>query len=384
MRKIGKRNLWCLMMVCLAATLEAAGQETQTGTSASQWALGPFVRPQQVNPILEPQPESTFNCPMHDGPVKWEEGDVFNPAAVTKDGNIVVLYRAEDKSGTGIGKRTSRIGYAESPDGLHFKREGSPVLYPADDDFKELDWPGGCEDPRVAMTEEGVYVMLYTSWNRKTPRLSVATSRDLKHWTKHGPAFAKAHEGRFTRIATKSASILTKLKDGKLVIDKVDGRYFMYWGEYAVHAAVSDNLTDWYPVLDEKGELRKLATPRRGYFDSQMTECGPPAVRTKAGIVLLYNGKNERGLRGDTVYAAGAYCGGQMLFDAKNPYRLIGRLDKPFFVPEAPFERSGQYVHGTVFMEGLVCHGHRLYLYYGCADSRVAVAVCEDIDKLEE
>ena len=197
-------------------------------------------------------------------------------------------------------------------------------------------------------------------------------------------AFAKAHEGRFTRIATKSASILTKLKDGKLVIDKVDGRYFMYWGEYAVHAAVSDNLTDWYPVLNEKGELRKLATPRRGYFDSQMTECGPPAVRTQAGIVLLYNGKNERGLRGDTAYAAGAYCGGQMLFDAKNPYRLIGRLDKPFFVPEAPFERSGQYVHGTVFMEGLVCHGHRLYLYYGCADSRVAVAVCEDMDKLEE
>ena len=99
MRKIGKHNLWCLMMVCLSATLEVAGQETQIGTSASQWALGPFVRPQQVNPILEPQSESTFNCPMHDGPVKWEEGDVFNPAAVTKDGNIVVVEPDEEIKG---------------------------------------------------------------------------------------------------------------------------------------------------------------------------------------------------------------------------------------------------------------------------------------------
>lgn len=67
----------------------------------------------------------------------------------------------------------------------------------------------------------------------------------------------------------------------------------MYWGEYAVHAATSDNLVDWYPVLDEKNELKKLARPRKGHFDCQMTECGPPAIRTKKGIVLLYNGKMQ-------------------------------------------------------------------------------------------
>ena len=71
------------------------------------------------------------------------------------------------------------------------------------------------------MTEDGLYVMLYTAWNRKTPRLAVATSRDLKNWTKHGLAFEKAYDGRFARIATKSASMLTKVKGGKLVIDKV-------------------------------------------------------------------------------------------------------------------------------------------------------------------
>lgn len=47
------------------------------------------------------------------------------------------------------------------------KRMASPVLFPAEDNFKDQDWPGGCEDPRVAMTEDGLYVMLYTAWNRK-------------------------------------------------------------------------------------------------------------------------------------------------------------------------------------------------------------------------
>lgn len=338
------------------------------------WVLGPFVRPEGSEPLIEPS-ERTFNCPMQGAQVKWEVGDVFNPAAVIgPDGRMAVLYRAEDTSGHGIGKRTSRIGLATCDGTLAMQRDSVPVLYPGAGGFEEFDCPGGCEDPRVAVTPEGVYVMLYTSWNRKTPRLCVATSTDLRHWTKHGPAFAKAYDGRFAKIATKSASILTKPVDGKLVIDKVDGKYFMYWGEYAVHAATSDNLTDWTPLTDKKGNLVKLATPRPGHFDSQMTECGPPAVRTPHGIVLIYNGKNDP-RRGTDEYPKGAYCAGQMLFDNDNPLRLIDRLERPFFKPETPFEKSGQYKDGTVFTEGLVLYKGKWYLYYGCADSKVAVAV---------
>ena len=222
-----------LVLAVFPILLEAMPKDGSEGknTLTANWNLGPFLRPEGVNPVLEPCAETSFYCPMRTEPVKWEEGDVFNPAAVVKDGKIVVLYRAEDKSGTGIGKRTSRIGYAESQDGFHFVRQQAPVLYPAEDDYKDLDWPGGCEDPRVAMTEDGLYVMLYTSWNRRTPRLSVATSRDLKHWTKHGLAFAKAYDGRFAKMASKSASILTKVKDGRLVIDKVDGKWPEIFGD---------------------------------------------------------------------------------------------------------------------------------------------------------
>lgn len=367
----------CLLvgLSTISPTLSVASKTvTENKAGDKEWVLGPFIRPEGVNPVITPQP-TVFDCPMQKKEIKWEESDTFNPAATVKDGKIVVLYRAEDNSAQGIGKRTSRIGYAESKDGVTMNRLDIPVLFPAEDDFKELDWPGGCEDPRVTMTEDGLYVMLYTSWNRKKARLSVATSRDLKHWTKHGAAFEKAYDGRFRDMFTKSASILTKVKNGKLVIDKVDGKYFMYWGEYAVYAAVSDNLIDWYPVLDEKKELRKLITPRNGYFDSSLTECGPPAIRTKHGIVLMYNGKNKH-KDGDTAYPGGAYCAGQVLFDNNDPYKVLDRLDKPFFYPEASFEKSGQYKDGTVFIEGLVYFKQKLYLYYGCADSKVGVAVC--------
>lgn len=342
--------------------------------SQPSWSLGPFVRPEGVNPIISPD-TVTFPDPMSGKMIGWESSDVFNPAATVKDGKICILYRAEDNSAIGIGSRTSRIGLATTSDGIHLKRYKKPVLFPDKDDQQIHEWPGGCEDPRVAVTDDGTYLMLYTQWNRKVPRLAAALSKDLVHWKKYGPVFRTALNGKYYSMATKSASILTKDINGKLVITKINGKYWMYWGEQHVYGAVSTDLVNWTPLENRDGSLKELASPRRGYFDSQLTECGPPAVLTNKGIVLLYNGKNATGGNGDKHYTAGTYCAGQMLFDAKDPAKLLDRLDRPFFKPEAAFEKSGQYPAGTVFMEGLVLYKRKLYLYYGCADSRVAVAV---------
>src|SRR5699024_9858793 len=105
---------------------------------------------------------------------------------------------------------------------------------------------------------------------------------------------------------------------------------------------------------DQNGALQKLITTRPGFFDSDLTECGPPAVITSKGILLLYNGKNSTGDRRDPRYTANSYTAGQVLFDVNDPTRAIQRLDQPFFVPEEAFEKSGQYPAGTVFVEGLV------------------------------
>lgn len=339
------------------------------------WAFGPFIRPANVNPIITPDSTSLFTDPMSGKEVAWEANDVFNPAATIKGNKIYVLYRSEDRSGKGIGERTSRLGMAESTDGITMKRRSTPVFFPAHDSQKEFEWPGGCEDPRVAVTDDGTYMMLYTQWNKKVPRLAVATSKDLITWTKHGPAFYKAYDGKFKNVASKSASIVTKVVNGKKVITKVNGKYMMYWGERFMNIATSDDLYNWRPMLDGQGNLKRIVSPRPHYFDSDLTECGPPAVITDKGILLLYNGKNRKGEGGDTNYTANTYAAGQVLFDVNNPEKVLARLDKPFFVPTEPFEKSGQYPAGTVFVEGLVYYHNKWFLYYGCADSRVAVAV---------
>lgn len=350
------------------------------GAQGRDWMLGPFVKPAGVNPVIAPNDASTFSCPMTDSTVRWEAYATFNPAAVVKDGQVYLLYRAEDASGEmKIGGHTSRIGLARSTDGLRFSRRATPVLYPAEDAQATYEWSGGVEDPRVVETEDGTYVLTYTQWNRDLPRLAIATSSDLTTWTKHGPAFAAAHEGRYLDAESKSGAILARVEGGRLVAARVNGKFWMYYGVPEVHIATSKNLTDWTPLENERGEPLAVLAPRPGYFDSWLVEPGPPAILTDGGIVLLYNAGNS-GAHGDPTLPARIYTGGQALFDERNPIRLIDRTGEPFIRPTEEYERTGQYAEGTTFVEGLVPFAGRWYLYYGTADSRVAVAVWDPPD----
>lgn len=364
-------------LLMLSASCQKNIQETNN--LLPDWAFGGFVRLPQ-NPVINPDTSTVFYCPMQCQEMRWEESETFNPAAVVKDGKIVVLYRAEDNTHQGIGSRTSRIGYAETSDGFTFERRSQPVMYPADDNGRRWEWMAGCEDPRVVETEDGLYVMLYTGGERfmePTPyaiaRLCVATSRDLLTWEKHGPVFAQAYGGKFRDAWTKSGSIVTRLDGDRQVVAKVNGKYMMYWGEAMVNIATSDDLINWTPMVDENQDLLPVMSPRKGYFDATLVECGPPAIITEDGILLIYNGKNAED--GDKRFPEAYYCGGQALFDLNDPTKLIGRLDSPFFVPCAEFEKTGQYVYGGLFIEGLVFYKGKWHLYYGCSDSHVAVAV---------
>ena len=372
-----------LLLLAITTLAIGCGNEkiVQKKSSTPDWTLGGFSRPVGVNPIIEPDSTTVFLDPMSNKLVRWEENDTFNPGAVVKGDTLYVLYRAEDKYGIGIGFRTSRLGLAKSTDGLNFEREKEPVLFPAEDSQKPYEWPGGIEDPRVSVTEDGIFVVFYTQWNRDVPRLGVATSKDLRTWEKHGPIFANSKYEKLMSMSHKSASIVTAVKDDKLVISKVNGKYWMYWGEHGVKGATSDDLINWEPVLDDKGELAIFMNVRDGYFDSALTECGPPAVMTDKGILLLYNGKNHNEEQyADSRFTRGTYSAGQVLFDKNDPTKVIERLDTPFLRPMEEFEKSGQYTDGTVFLQGLVYYQSKWFLYYGCADSKVGVAVYDPVN----
>jgi len=355
--------------VLLALWMLACTSQTET-----QWNFERFYKPEK-NPVLQADSSYTFLCPVSNTQVQWQKADVFNPAAILKDGKIHLLFRAEDNPDAILGGRTSRIGLATSEDGLHFEIHPTPVLYPDSGAFLVYDYPGGCEDPRVAVTEDGLYVLAYTSWNQDVARLSIAFSRDLVEWEKQGPAFAKAYEGKFLNYWSKSGSMITRMDGDRQVLAKIDGKYWMYWGEHFVNLAWSENLADWYPGLDESGALKALIEPRDFKFDSHLTECGPPAIITGEGIVLLYNGKNAEGPSAAKDLPEGMYSVGKVVFDPNHPEKVLYRSDSYFLKPTLAHEITGQYKSGTTFAEGLVYYQSRWFLYYGTADSYVGVAV---------
>ena len=327
------------------------------GLPQQPWMFGPFAKPAQINPVISPNPN-----------VAWEAYATFNPAAVVKDGKVFLLYRAEDASGTQeIGGHTSRLGLAESSDGLHFTRRETPVLFPDTDAQRQYEWPGGVEDPRIVESDDGRYILTYTQWNRDVPRLAVATSRDLISWTKHGPAFAHA-AATYMRTESKSGAILSRIEGDHLIATRVNGKYWMYFGVPDLRIATSDNLVDWTPVEDAQGRAVKVLSARPEHFDSWLVEAGPPALLTPAGILVLYNAGS---------LPSHTYSAGQALFDPRDPTKLIARADSAFIKPTESYERTGQYTAGTTFVEGLVPFQGRWFLYYGTADSRVGVAVWE-------
>jgi beta-1,2-mannosidase len=345
--------------------------------SASRWTIGPFLRPANARPVVVPDPKSVFADPILRKPVRWEALHTFNPAAMVRDGKVYLLYRAEDDSGEmRIGGHTSRLGLAISEDGLHFQPASAPVFFPSVDAQTEREWPGGVEDPRLVEREEGGYVLTYTQYNRKTYDIGISVSDDLTHWQKYGPAFQDAAGGKYRGLQCKSAGIVTALKNGRLIATKINGQYWMYWGEGTVRLASSPDLIHWSPVEDAQGNPVSVLAERPGHFDSAFPEVGPPPVLTRRGIVVIYNGKNAADA-GDPQLPIGTYADGQALFAADDPMKLLDRLDQPFLAPATPFERTGQYKEGTTFAEGLVYFRSKWFLYYGAADSFVGVAVAD-------
>src|SRR5271154_7139272 len=93
----GKSNVLMrvLLLLALASTVFARTLMAQTLFAQT---LTHWTRPAN-GPVIAPNPASVFSDPVTGAQTHWEALHTFNPAAVVRDGHIVVLYRAEDDSG---------------------------------------------------------------------------------------------------------------------------------------------------------------------------------------------------------------------------------------------------------------------------------------------
>ncbi len=362
-----KNNYWFLFLLIISCT----NGKDKNSTTATNDFLIPFIKLDSVNPVLVPDTTVSFFCPLQNKNIRWEEKDVFNPAAIVRNDTLFLLYRAEDKIGKYNG--TSRIGLAWSTDGTHFTKYKNPVLFPDNDSLKKYEWEGGCEDPRVTQGENGEYYLMYSAYDGNIARLLVATSPDLLNWKKQGSVFAKTKNGKYANGWSKSGSVVSNYDNGTPVAVKIKGKYWMYWGDTDIFLASSEDLINWSPVEDSTGKLLSVFGPRKGKFDSDLVEPGPPAMETDKGILLIYNSRNVPS-RGDTGLVEGTYAASQIILNKNDPSKVVKRMDTYFMKPDKPYEIHGQ-VNEVCFVEGLVRYKNKWFLYYGTADSKIAVAV---------
>ncbi len=355
----------------------------QVVSADKKWAFAAFEKADSINPILHPTPDLTFECPISKRQMNWEERNVLNPSAVIKEGKVHLFYRAQDLNGT------SRIGLAISSDGLHFKKSPTPVFYPDNDFMKVYEWNykklsgdkiiedcpncyfDGVEDPRIVESIDNKYIMTYTAYDGKTARLAIASSSDLMNWTKHGLVFkAEKYKDKWS----KSGAIVVESKAGKNIAKKINGKYWMYFGDTNLFLASSEDLINWTVSENEENKKRiSVLHPRSGYFDSRLVEPGPYALYKAEGILLIYNGSNAANFN-DPNLLKFTYAAGQALFDKNAPHKLIDRTESYFIHPDKDYEKIGE-VNEVCFVEGLVHFKNKWFLYYGTADSKIAVAV---------
>jgi predicted GH43/DUF377 family glycosyl hydrolase len=269
---------------------------------------------------------------------------VFNPGAtLLSDGTTLLLCRVEDRRGH------SHLCAARSANGKdNWKIDSRPTLLADPEHFPEELW--GIEDPRITFVRElNKYAVVYTAYTRDGPGVALALTEDFRRFERYG------------------VIMQPKDKDAALLPHRIDGNWVL------IHRPVS--AYDAHMWISYSHDLRqwgnhKLMLEARlgGWWDANKIGLSPPPIETAEGWLVIYHGVRKN--------AAGCiYRLGLALFDLHTPERCLKRGDEWIFGPEAPYERHGD-VDDVVFPCGCILapDGDTLSLYYGAADSSIALA----------
>ncbi|CAK7229815.1 hypothetical protein SCUCBS95973_007355 [Sporothrix curviconia] len=340
--------------------ISAASREGDANYQAPTFPLGPFTKCKH-NPLLTPNPANEF-----------ESAYIYNAAAIVLDDRVFLLYRAQTAA------LCSSIGLAWSDDGYSFTRLDKPVLVASE----AWEQGGGVEDPRIVRRrDDGLFVMTYTAWDFKVPRMCVATSADLVHWTKYPPAFPDIEDVEYDEHTGRTRIRKGHSKSGAIFPEKnKHGQYEMIFGDSFLLRATSPDMIHWtLPSPSPSSAPSALSAFNPASFaervhpwESRLLEPGPAPIKTRDGRhhILVYNAATL----GSAGYRNSQYSISQMLVDLNNLEQgPVARLEQPTIVVSADNERTG-LVNEVVFCEGVVQFHGQWFLYFGQADSELGVA----------
>lgn len=307
--------------------------------------------PESVSfPILHRSPLNPVLTPRWGHP--WERLGVYNPG-VLQDGELLyVVYRGQDNSGTS----TMGLATFHAHNTKLISREAGPIYIPREE-FEEKAFQvgnSGCEDPRLTLIGEQVY-MLYTAYRGDTPPRVALTSISLKDFRE------KKWNAWKNPLLISPPGIADK--DACLFPEKINGNFVI------IHRIEPDIVFDYRPQLDFDGssrwlEMQSIITPRQDSWEGIKIGANTPPLKTNDGWVILYHGVGTH----DHHYRLGA-----LLLDLQEPSRILGHTIDPILEPEESYERFGQ-VKNVVFPCGMGIWEDDLHIFYGGADSNVCLA----------
>ena len=278
---------------------------------------------------------------------------VFNPGATMVNGRNLLLVRVEDRRGF------SHLCAVRSTDGLvDWEIDRLPTLPPCPESYPEETW--GLEDPRVTWLEDlGLWGVTFTAYSEVGPLVSLATTKDFVNFQRLGPAMPPED------------------KDAALFPVRFKGRYAMLHRPVPAIGSVGKHIwISFSPDLKHWGDHQVLLPARRGgWWDANKIGLSAPPLETPEGWLILYHGVKET--VGGSIYRLGL-----ALLAREDPTRVLRRTDQWIFGPEEPYEKSGD-VGNVVFPCGWILKGDELSLYYGGADSCVAVAMASLSDVVD-
>jgi predicted GH43/DUF377 family glycosyl hydrolase len=281
----------------------------------------------------------------------YTANSVFNPGATVAGEETILLMRVEDRRGI------SHLTAARSRDGIGSRRIGLPTLMSDPEARPEEIW--GIEDPRITcIKEESRWVIAYTAYSQWGPLVSLAVTGDFKTFKRLGPVLPPEN------------------KDAALFPVRFSGRWAMIHRPVASLPNISAHIwISFSPDLRHWGEHRMLISARGGgWWDANKIGLSTPPLETDEGWLILYHGVR--------MTASGAiYRLGLALLDLDDPCRVITRSERWVFGPEADYEIFGD-VGKVVFPCGWIRDGNTVRLYYGAADTCIALATAELPDLL--
>jgi len=314
----------------------------------------------------------------------FESRAVLNPTCYQEGEFVHVFYRAIG------GDNTSSVGYAKLKGPVKIvERRETPLIAPTYNYESK-----GVEDPRLTKFKE-TYYLTYVAHDGKNAITAYATSRDLKTWKKRGiisplvtydtaaSLFEKGNlKDRYLMFKAfyedvSGNDVLVWFKDSLLFPRKIQGKFAM------LIRILPDMQIVFFKNFKElkdrefwKNYLKKLSSQvvleNKYWFESRNIGGGVPPIYTADGWLVIFHTVEE--LNKARIYHASA-----ALLDKKNPFKVIGRLNRPLFSPEEKWEK--EYTsnlecskNSVVFPTGAAVFGKDLYIYYGAADNRIAAA----------